>query len=132
MGEPARTPSALCVLADAAGFVVLATASLAIFVGARFAIGFGVGCVVAFVNFYWLKQAVEAFTEKLVGGGKASSAGVVARFALRFGLIALVAYVIFKSSTVSIYGFLAGLLLPVAGICCEAAYEAYMALRRGI
>lgn len=111
---------------------VLTTLVLGAVVGVRFAAGFAAGCVVAFVNFYWLKQAVEALTERLAGGGESSSSGVVARFVLRFGLMALVAYVIFKSSTVSVYGFLAGLFLPVAGICCEAAYEAYVALRRGI
>jgi hypothetical protein len=47
-------------------------------------------------------------------------------------LMGLVAYGILTVSPVSLYGLLAGLFLPVVAIACEAAYEAYMALARGI
>jgi hypothetical protein len=46
--------------------------------------------------------------------------------------MALAGYVIFSASPASLYGLLAGLFLPVAAIACEAAYEAYIALARGL
>ncbi len=61
-----------------------------------------------------------------------SSKGVVLRFLLRYVLMAVAAYVIFSVSPASLYGLFAGLFLPVVAIACEAAYEAYAALARGI
>jgi hypothetical protein len=56
----------------------------------------------------------------------------VLRFLLRYLLMGLSAYAIFTVSRASLYGLLAGLFLPVAGIACEAAYEVYAALARGM
>ena len=112
-----------------------AVASTLVFVrwGAMVAIGFVVGCGIAFLNFYWLKRVVTALADKVTTSGTPqSSAGIVARFLLRYFLIALGAYAIFKISTASLYGLLAGLFLPVAGIFCEAAYEGWVAVRRGM
>ena len=44
----------------------------------------------------------------------------------------LAAYGILTVSPASLYGLLAGLFLPVAAIACEAAYEVYVALARGL
>jgi hypothetical protein len=65
-------------------------------------------------------------------GRSESGSGAVVRFLLRYGLIAAAAYAILKISAWSLYGMLAGLFLPVAAIACEAIYEAYVALRRGL
>lgn len=101
--------------------------------GRLFAAGFIAGCVIAYVNFHWLKRVVAALAERATKAGRAESgSGVVARFMLRYGLIAISAYVILKFSTQSLYGMFAGLFLPVAAIACEAAYEAYVALHRGL
>jgi hypothetical protein len=56
----------------------------------------------------------------------------VLRFLLRYFLMAAAAYAIFTVSRASLYGLFAGLFLPVAGIACEAAYELYIALARGL
>jgi hypothetical protein len=100
-----------------------------------FAWGFVTGAVVGAVNFGWLKSAVNTMVDRMVAQGRESTPGsgqIVVKFLLRYGLIALVAYVILNSSALSIYGFLVGLLLPIAAVMCEAGYEAYVALRRGI
>jgi hypothetical protein len=47
-------------------------------------------------------------------------------------LMALGAYVILTVSPASLNGLLAGLFLPVAAIACEAVYELYAALARGV
>jgi small-conductance mechanosensitive channel len=101
--------------------------------GWLFAAGFVVGSAIAYVNFYWLKRVVNALAERVTSSGQSESGrAAFTRFLLRYALIALAAYAILRISTRSLYGLLAGLFLPVAAITCEAAYEAYVALRRGL
>ena len=101
--------------------------------GLRPAIGLACGCLIAHFNFIWLKRGVEALADRVVGEGKPQGGkGIVARFLLRYVLMGLGAYVILSVSPASLYGLLAGLFLPVAGIACEAAYELYVAVARGL
>src|SRR5713101_5828841 len=89
--------------------------------GWRVALGFVCGC------------AVAALADRATASGQSkSSGGMVLRFLLRYVLMALGAYVIFTVSPASLYGLFAGLFLPVAAIACEAAYEGWVALARGI
>lgn len=110
---------------------------VAVFILLRFGwkVGLGcvVGCAVAYLNFYWLKRAVNALADHVTGSGqRPSGAATVLRFLGRYFLMALAAYAIFKISPASLYGLFAGLFLPVAAIMCEAGYELYAALRRGL
>ena len=101
--------------------------------GWRVALGFACGCAVAYLNFHWLKRVVTALADRATESGQSqSSGGMVLRFLLRYVLMALGAYVIFTVSPASLYGLFAGLFLPVAAIACEAAYEGWVALARGI
>jgi hypothetical protein len=101
--------------------------------GWRVALGFACGCALAYLNFHWLEKVVNALGERMSSSQKPkSSRGVVARFLLRYLLMALGAYAIFTVSRASLHGLLAGLFLPVAGIFCEAVYELYTALKRGL
>jgi len=104
-----------------------------IFVGWKVAIGLVLGCVIAWVNFYWLKQVVSALSDRVVSSGrKQGGRGVVVRFILRYALIALGAYVIFRVSRDILYGLLGVLFLTVAAILCEAVYEVVVSIRRGL
>jgi ATP synthase I chain len=123
------------------GLALTFTVAAFILYGWRSALGFGLGCAVAYLNFHWLKRGVTGLADRLTQpsdsdlqatqvkppGGK----GVVGRFLLRYVLMGLAAYAILTVSPASLYGLLAGLFLPVAAIACEAAYEAYVALARG-
>jgi hypothetical protein len=101
--------------------------------GLRCALGFALGCAIAYVNFYWLKRAISGFADHATGVPTSSSGqGIVSRFLLRYVLMAIAAYVILTVSPASLSGLLAGLFLPVAAIACEAAYEVYAALARGL
>src|SRR5215469_7301529 len=101
--------------------------------GWRIALGIALGCAVAYLNFHWLKSGVEALADRIVEAGKSQSGkGIVLRFLLRYVLMGLVAYGILTVSPASLYGLFVGLFLPVAAIACEAAYEAYVALARGL
>ena len=112
------------------GFAAMLAA--AILYGWKVAVGVLLGCAVAWMNFVWLKQAIGVLADKVTQSGRPkSSASTVAKFLLRYALIAAGAYVIFLSSRESLYGFFGGLFLAVAAILCEAAYEAFVSLRRG-
>jgi small-conductance mechanosensitive channel len=101
--------------------------------GWRTALGLACGCLVAYLNFQWLKRGVEALATRIVEARKSqSSKGIILRFLLRYVLMGLAAYGILSVSPASLYGLLAGLFLPVAAIACEAAYETYVALARGL
>jgi hypothetical protein len=102
-------------------------------VGWRTAIGVLLGSAIAWVNFLWLEQAVAALADRVTRTGRKQGSGaVVARFLLRYALVGFAAYVIFRVSRASLYGLLGGLFLTVAAILCEAGYEAYVAIRRGL
>jgi hypothetical protein len=101
--------------------------------GLRAAIGFFFGCGIAYVNFHWLKRVIAGFADRATGAAETQTGqGIVFRFLFRYVLMALGAYVILTVSPASLNGLLAGLFLPVAAIGCEAIYELYAALTRGI
>jgi hypothetical protein len=101
--------------------------------GPRPALGVGLGCAIAYLNFHWLKRVVTAMTETIASTGKTQSGkGIVFRFLLRYLLMGLAAYVILSVSPASLYGLFVGLFLPVAAIACEAGYEVYVAVARGL
>jgi len=101
--------------------------------GIRPAIGLAFGCTVAYVNFHWLKRVIAGFADRAAGSTESQSGtGIVFRFLLRYVLMAISAYVILTVSPASLHGLLAGLFLPVAAILCEAIYELYVALAKGL
>ena len=123
----ARIPRFMFLLA-----VILSTAAWLRF-GWKIALGFACGCAIAYLNFHWLERVVSALADRATQSGyPQSSGGVVFRFLMRYFLMALAAYAIFSVSPASLYGLFAGLFLPVAGIACEAIYELYAALVRGL
>lgn len=101
--------------------------------GPRLALGVALGCAIAYLNFHWLKRVVTAMAERITSTGKTQSGkGIVLRFLLRYLLMGLAAYAILSVSPASLYGLFAGLFLPVAAIACEAGYEVYIAVARGL
>jgi hypothetical protein len=93
------------------------------------ALGFACGCVIAYLNFHWLKSGVAGLADRITSAGKPQSGkGIVARFLLRYVLMGAAAYGILTSFPASLPGLFAGLFLPVGAIACEAAYEAYVGL----
>ena len=97
------------------------------------ALGFLLGCVIAYLNFQWLKSGVTGLADRVTNTGKAQSGkGIVARFLLRYVLLGAAAYAILTSFPASLRGLFAGLFLPVGAIACEAAYELYVAVTREV
>ena len=101
--------------------------------GLRSAVGMACGCAIAYINFLWLKRVITGFVDQAVGAETSQTGqGIVFRFLLRYVLMAVGAYVILTVSPASLNGLLAGLFLPVVAIGCEAFYELYAALSRGV
>jgi small-conductance mechanosensitive channel len=97
------------------------------------ALGFLLGCVIAYLNFHWLKNGVSGLADRVTNTGKAQSGtGIIARFLLRYVLLGAAAYAILTSFPASLRALFAGLFLPVGAIVCEAVYEVYAALTRGV
>jgi len=96
--------------------------------------GFLLGVVISYVNFHWLTRAVNALADRIAADSNSneSGSGIVFRFLVRYLLIGLAAYVTFVSRPQAFRGLLIGLGLPVAGMMIEAAFETYVALRRGL
>jgi len=111
---------------------VLLTMATTLKFGRWAALGFLLGCLIAYLNFQWLKNGVSGLADRVTNTGKPQSGkGIVARFLLRYVLLGAAAYVIFTSFPASLRGLFAGLFLPVGAIACEAAYEVFAALTRG-
>jgi hypothetical protein len=95
------------------------------------ALGFCCGCVIAYLNFHWLKSGVSGLADRVTNSGKAQSGkGIIARFLIRYVLLGVAAYGILTSFPASLRGLFAGLFLPVGAIACEAVYELYVAVTR--
>ncbi|HZR29377.1 MAG TPA: ATP synthase subunit I [Terriglobales bacterium] len=98
--------------------------------GWRFASSFLLGCALAFLNFRGLEKLIAGLSDFIVKNPDRPPSGrVVRRFLLRYVLIAVGAYVIFKGLGTAVYGFFAGLFLPVVGILYEAVYELFTSLK---
>ena len=97
----------------------------------------GLGCLAGaaagYYSFSSLARAVNALADRIIGCGSSEHGGrVVARLLGRYLLVAAAAYAIFNVSRGALFGFLAGLCVPVLAMMCEAGYELAMALRRGL
>lgn len=111
---------------------VLASAAWMKF-GLSSAIGFLLGCIIAYLNFEWLKSGVSGLADRVTNTSKRQSGkGVIGRFLLRYVLLGVAAYAILTSFPASLRGLFAGLFLPVGAIVCEAVYELYAALVRHV
>ena len=101
--------------------------------GRAAAVGFLCGCVIAYLNFHWLKSGVSGLADRVTNSARAQSGkGIVARFLFRYVLLGAVAYGILTSFPASLRGLFVGLFLPVGAIACEGVYELYTSLARGI
>lgn len=110
--------------------IVLSLAAWVAF-GGRPALGFLLGCGIAYLNFHWLKSGVCGLAERVTNTGKPQSGkGVVARFLFRYVLLGGAAYAILTRFPASLAGLFAGLFLPVGAILCEAGYELYTGIIR--
>jgi len=93
-------------------------------------LGFLIGAGISYMNHRWLERMVDALGERVTSGQSGERGGLlVVRALLRYLSIAVGAYVIFRVSRAGLFGFLAGVCLPIAAIACEVGVELVVGLR---
>ncbi len=106
---------------------VAAALVVAIRYGWRAALGLALGAALAWVNYRWLKQAVDTLARLAAAQAEASRARVPRRvyvkFLGRFALLIVVVYVILSHSLLPGPAVLAGLFVLVAAVIVELLYE---------
>jgi hypothetical protein len=92
---------------------VLGALPLAYFRGWRWGLGTLIGAALAWINFHWLKQGLNALTDAATAQADQPQARVPIltyfKAVFRYGLIALSVYVIFKSLNVPVLSMIFGL-----------------------
>ena len=89
--------------------------------GWRGGLGFLLGGMISYLNFYWLKRTVYALGQ--AAGGKPPRARVAVFLGLRYLLLGLGAYVILKFSEISLTAVLVGLFVSTAAVILEILIE---------
>ena len=87
---------------------------------AKAALSIVAGAGLSYINFHWLKQAVDFV---VLQGAQGKAPRVLFRFVGRYALIALFLYVTIRSSALDLVFVLAGLLVYVAAILIECVSE---------
>ncbi|MGB9480558.1 MAG: ATP synthase subunit I [Candidatus Acidiferrum sp.] len=92
---------------------VLVAIPVAYFYGWRWGLGIVVGAILAWVNFRWLRQGLDALTQSAIAQGDQKKArvpiGTYFKALFRYGLIALTVYVIFRYLDVPLLSMFVGL-----------------------
>lgn len=105
----------------------LAAIPIAVFYGQTWGAGIFVGAILAWLNFRWLKQGLDALTAASTAqaGDPKPQVPVFTYFTalFRYGLIALSVYVIFKYLNVPILSMIFGLCALGAATLAVSVYE---------
>ena len=102
--------------------VTLSAMSVVFFLqSTRAALSIGAGAVLSYINFHWLKQAVDFAVTHVTHPAPARR--VILRFVGRYALIALALYVTIRGSILDLVFIFAGLLVYVVAILIECVAE---------
>ena len=85
--------------------------------GWRVGAGFALGAAISWINFRWLKHAVDSLSGKRARPRLAVLAG------FRYLLLGAAAYAILRYSSISLRGALAGLFVSVTAVIVEIFFE---------
>jgi hypothetical protein len=103
---------------------LLAAIPVAYFHSPRFGAGIFIGSVLAWLNFRWLKQGLDALTAAIISRQKGKvPVGTYFKAMFRYGLIALAAYVIFRYLNVPVLSMILGLCALGAATMVVSVYE---------
>lgn len=95
--------------------------------GGETALAFAVGGALAYLNYRWIVAVVDTLVRSTQAGRVPRRAYV--KLLAPLLLLGAGLYVIFSRSLVSVGGLVGGLLLLVAAVMIEAAYQVYLAVR---
>ncbi|HET7108678.1 MAG TPA: ATP synthase subunit I [Candidatus Acidoferrum sp.] len=104
----------------------LAAVPVARFYSPSWGVGIFVGAILAWLNFRWLRQGLDALTAATAQADRPNPQvpiGTYFRALFRYGLIALAVYVIFKYLNVPILSMILGLCALGAATMAVSVYE---------
>jgi hypothetical protein len=102
--------------------LTLAAMGVAFFLhSTRAALSIGAGGLLSYINFHWLKQAIDFAVTHVTHPAPARR--VIVRFVGRYALIAVVLYVTIRGSILDLVFVFAGLLVYVVAILIECVSE---------
>lgn len=105
----------------------LAAVPVAYFQGWHWGFGILIGSVFSWLNFHWLKQGVDAFTEAASAQTNQKNARVPVltyfKALFRYGLIALAVYAIFRYLNVPVLSMVVGLCALGAATCVVSVHS---------
>ena len=92
-------------------------------------IGVAIGAALAWLNFRWLKQGLDALTQTIVAQGLQSKGsvpfGAYFKALARYALIALIVYVIFEYLNVPVLSMILGLCALGAATLAVSVHEIF-------
>ena len=97
--------------------------------GVRWGAGLMIGATLAWLNFRWLKQGLDALTQTIVAQGPQSKGsvplGAYFKALVRYALIALIVYVIFEYLNVPVLSMILGLCALGAATLAVSVHEIF-------
>jgi len=106
---------------------LLAAIAVTFFSGTNWGAGIFAGAILAWFNFRWLRQGLDALTTAITSpsrqGNPTVPIGAYFRAIFRYGLIALAVYVIFRYLNVPILSMILGLCALGAATLAVSVYE---------
>jgi hypothetical protein len=93
----------------------------------RLAAGFGVGAMLAILNYLWLHQAIESL---LAASRLRVPRTLMAKLAIRNPLALAGVYLFYRTGWLPFGAVLAGLFVPVGGVLTEAVVQIREGLRK--
>jgi small-conductance mechanosensitive channel len=103
---------------------LVAAIPVAYFRSPRFGAGIFIGSILAWLNFRWLKQGLDALTAAIAARQKGKvPISTYFKAMFRYGLIGLAAYVIFKYLNVPVSSMILGLCALGAATMVVSVYE---------
>jgi hypothetical protein len=112
--DRALTRISKAMVALSAGGVIAASA----WRGWTWGAGFALGAAASWLNFYWLKQIVDA-----LGSSRPTRKRVAVLAGLRYALLGGGSYVILRYSSVSLTAAMIGLFVSAAAVIVEICFE---------
>lgn len=112
---------------NAFAVIALGVVAAAIFANLKFTLGLALGCLLALLNFRWLRSSVR---DILSAGTSTTPPGTMWLFLIRWFVVGAVAYLAILTGYVSGVALLVGLFAPAVAIMMEAIYMAFKSFAR--
>jgi hypothetical protein len=99
-----------------------------VFVSWQFSLGFIIGGILAFLNYYWLKVSLKRIFDRAIGGEKPRF--LVANYFLRYLAIGAVVYIAYLTEAVSIIAVVLGLGVFAVAIVIEGFIRMFSSISK--